>query len=120
MRKVPPRLTCRSPSSMAGTTPVPSITTYHPPGRSSSSPQAAEGAVAEKAGCLERSKGGGADVAEAGAGRHALAAELVAGDDRIGRHRQVALEAVDVGAADAAGLDIDRGLARARRRVGQT
>src|SRR4029453_9856136 len=51
------------------------------------------------------------------AGGDDLAAELVAGDDRVADRRQLAVEDVEVGAADAAGVDPDEDLARPGGRV---
>ena len=56
------------------------------------------------------------DELGAGAERHDLADDLVAGDDGRAVRRQLALEDVQVGAADAAGQHAEQHLARARAR----
>src|SRR5207244_3422892 len=57
------------------------------------------------------------DVADLAADRHHLAAELVAGDDRVAGRSELAADDVDVGAADAARLDRDHGVSGAGGRV---
>ena len=57
------------------------------------------------------------DVADIAADRHDLTAELVAGNDRVARRGKLAPDDVDVGAADAARLDLEHRVAWAWRGV---